>query len=109
MGKDSAPTALIPARRMSLFGTIRAFLLGVISAVVFACGGENFDKIRNIDSAGETIICFGDSLTEGVGAAEGEDYRPFCRGYWRRWSPMRDSAAISVHEINRSSGNPKIG
>jgi acyl-CoA hydrolase len=59
---------------MSLFGTIRAFLLGVISAVVFACGGENFDKIRNIDSAGETIICFGDSLTEGVGAAEGEDY-----------------------------------
>jgi len=74
VGKDSAPTALIPARRMSLFGTIRAFLLGVISAVVFACGGENFDKIRNIDSAGETIICFGDSLTEGVGAAEGEDY-----------------------------------
>src|SRR6266508_783055 len=47
---------------------------GVISAVVFACGGENFDKIRNIESAGETIICFGDSLTEGVGAAEGEDY-----------------------------------
>jgi len=59
---------------MSLFETIRAFLLGVISAVVFACGGENFDKIRNIDSAGETIICFGDSLTEGVGGAEGEDY-----------------------------------
>jgi lysophospholipase L1-like esterase len=48
--------------------------LGVISAVVFACAGETFDKIRNTDSPGETIICFGDSLTEGVGAAEGEDY-----------------------------------
>jgi acyl-CoA thioesterase-1 len=41
---------------------------------LFACSGENFAQIRNIRSAGETIICFGDSLTEGVGAAEGEDY-----------------------------------
>jgi acyl-CoA thioesterase-1 len=39
-----------------------------------ACGDENFAQIRNIRSAGETIICFGDSLTEGVGAGEGEDY-----------------------------------
>jgi acyl-CoA thioesterase-1 len=39
-----------------------------------ACGGENFAQIRNIRSPGETIICFGDSLTEGVGAGEGEDY-----------------------------------
>jgi len=46
----------------------------VIAAVVFACGGENFAKIRNLHSAGETIICFGDSLTEGVGASAGEDY-----------------------------------
>jgi len=46
----------------------------VIAAVVFACGGENFAKIRNLHSAGESIICFGDSLTEGVGASAGEDY-----------------------------------
>jgi len=46
----------------------------VIAAAVFACGGENFAKIRNLHSAGETIICFGDSLTEGVGASAGEDY-----------------------------------
>ena len=32
------------------------------------------EKIQNIRSPGETIICFGDSLTEGVGAGEGEDY-----------------------------------
>lgn len=31
-------------------------------------------KIRNANGAGETIICFGDSLTAGVGAGEGEDY-----------------------------------
>lgn len=41
---------------------------------LFACGGEPFDSIRNVRSAGETIICFGDSLTEGVGAGSGEDY-----------------------------------
>ncbi|HEU4343280.1 MAG TPA: GDSL-type esterase/lipase family protein [Candidatus Binatia bacterium] len=46
----------------------------VIVAFVFACGGERFDSIRNIRSGGETIICFGDSLTEGVGAGSGEDY-----------------------------------
>ena len=28
----------------------------------------------NIRSTGELIICFGDSLTEGVGASAGEDY-----------------------------------
>jgi acyl-CoA thioesterase-1 len=41
---------------------------------VSGCRGEQFDKIRNVGSAGETIICFGDSLTEGVGAEPGEEY-----------------------------------
>jgi len=38
------------------------------------CGTDNLDQIRNIRSAGEAVICFGDSLTEGVGAGSGEDY-----------------------------------
>lgn len=42
--------------------------------IVSGCRGEQFDKIRNLASAGETIICFGDSLTEGVGAEPGEEY-----------------------------------
>jgi len=46
----------------------------VFAGFISACGGENFAQIRNIRTAGETIICFGDSLTEGVGAGEGEDY-----------------------------------
>lgn len=41
---------------------------------VFGCGGDSFDHVRNLRSSGETIICFGDSLTEGVGANGGEDY-----------------------------------
>ncbi len=42
--------------------------------IVCGCRGERFDMIRNLGSAGETIICFGDSLTEGVGAEPGEEY-----------------------------------
>lgn len=30
--------------------------------------------IKNLDSQGEVIVCFGDSITEGVGADEGKDY-----------------------------------
>ena len=39
-----------------------------------ACGGDDYRNIRNLRSAGEAIVCFGDSLTEGVGADGGEDY-----------------------------------
>jgi acyl-CoA thioesterase I len=46
----------------------------LFASFLSACSGENFAQIRNVRSAGETIICFGDSLTEGVGAGEGEDY-----------------------------------
>lgn len=38
------------------------------------CGGDNFRQVRNLASTNEAIICFGDSLTEGVGANPGEDY-----------------------------------
>ncbi|OGQ78246.1 MAG: hypothetical protein A3F90_00445 [Deltaproteobacteria bacterium RIFCSPLOWO2_12_FULL_60_19] len=34
----------------------------------------SFSDIRNLSSRGENIVCFGDSLTEGVGAGSGEDY-----------------------------------
>jgi acyl-CoA thioesterase I len=59
---------------MSLVTTLRMFLFVLAGASIISCGGENFAKIRNLHSAGETIICFGDSLTEGTGAAAGEDY-----------------------------------
>jgi acyl-CoA thioesterase I len=39
-----------------------------------ACGGGPYDSIRNLRSTGDKVICFGDSLTEGVGAGVGENY-----------------------------------
>jgi acyl-CoA thioesterase-1 len=53
---------------------IQFFAVGILVAAAFACGRDSFDKIRNIRSAGESVICFGDSLTEGVGAGSGEEY-----------------------------------
>ena len=52
---------------------LRGGLFLVIGALG-ACGGENFDAIRNLRSSGDAIVCLGDSLTEGVGAGSGEDY-----------------------------------
>ena len=52
----------------------RLVAIGFAAVLFFGCGGEGFDKIRNIRRSGQAIICFGDSLTEGVGAGSGEDY-----------------------------------
>ena len=52
-------------------------LLALLLSGFLASGcerGGSFGDIRNIQSRGENIICFGDSLTEGVGAGNGEDY-----------------------------------
>lgn len=49
-------------------------LLGVVVLLLAACGGDDFRTVRNLRSKGEVIVCFGDSLTEGVGAKAGEDY-----------------------------------
>ena len=46
-----------------------------IGLLLFACGrGADYSSVRNLGSPGENVICFGDSLTEGVGARTGEDY-----------------------------------
>lgn len=42
--------------------------------LLVACAGDDYGKVRNLRSTGEAIVCFGDSLTEGVGADAGEDY-----------------------------------
>jgi acyl-CoA thioesterase-1 len=50
------------------------FYFFTIGAFIVGCGGDHFSEIRNIRSTGETIICFGDSLTEGLGTDMGQDY-----------------------------------
>jgi acyl-CoA thioesterase I len=56
------------------FARWRALWFCLIAAWLSACGAERYDHVRNLRSAGESIICFGDSLTEGVGAGSVEDY-----------------------------------
>jgi acyl-CoA thioesterase I len=54
-------------------GLLRLLLLAPL--LLFSCGrAADFSEVKNLGSAGENVICFGDSLTEGVGAGPGEDY-----------------------------------
>ncbi|HOW58583.1 MAG TPA: GDSL-type esterase/lipase family protein [Candidatus Omnitrophota bacterium] len=46
--------------------------LSLFICVIFLCGCE--PRIANRDSQGTTVVCFGDSLTEGFGAEKGKDY-----------------------------------
>lgn len=49
------------------------FLL--VALLSSACdSGGTLNDIRNLQSRGENIVCFGDSLTEGVGAGNGGGY-----------------------------------
>lgn len=58
-----------------IFSRLRLFWLSfALAGCLHGCGGESYDSIRNLGSTGQTIICFGDSLTEGVGSGPGEDY-----------------------------------
>jgi acyl-CoA thioesterase I len=59
---------------MSLAVIRHIIALVVVAFWIVSCGGKPAPKIRNLGSDGETIVCFGDSLTEGVGAGGGEDY-----------------------------------
>lgn len=54
--------------------SLLACALGPALLLLVACGRDGFDSVRNRNSSGQTIVCFGDSLTEGVGAGPGEDY-----------------------------------
>ena len=45
-----------------------------LAAALASCGGEDYRGIHNLASSGTTLVCFGDSLTQGVGAGQGEDF-----------------------------------
>lgn len=50
------------------------FLVALFIYSVIAFWGCARREIKNIDSKGANIICFGDSITFGYGATKGEDY-----------------------------------
>ena len=49
------------------------FTVIVVSLVIFFFTPSSYE-IKNADPTGENIVCFGDSLTYGTGAAKGMDY-----------------------------------
>ncbi len=54
---------------------LATFLVLFLIATLFGCAANKFEHVKNLYTAkGTNIICFGDSLTRGQGAAEGEDY-----------------------------------
>lgn len=50
-----------------------AALLALLTLLVVSCGPD-LDEIPNLDSPGTTIVCLGDSITSGVGAAPGQPF-----------------------------------
>lgn len=58
---------------MSSRAAARAAPLALAVALA-SCGGDDYSSIRNLASRGTTLVCFGDSLTQGVGAPSGEDF-----------------------------------
>lgn len=49
-------------------------LFGIFCIVIICLAACTQKEIKNIDSAGKNIICFGDSITFGYGAEEGQDF-----------------------------------
>ena len=71
-------------RFFSFFFSLFPFAVIAILALLPGCGSP----VRNLDSKGSTIICFGDSITYGQGAAKDEAY------------PARLQAMVSREVIN---------
>ena len=52
---------------------ISAIIVIFVSMIIFFFIPSSYE-IKNVDPTGEIVICFGDSLTYGTGAAKGMDY-----------------------------------
>lgn len=51
-----------------------AFILVLLSILAFVLASCLKKEVKNADSGGKNIICFGDSITFGYGVKPGEDY-----------------------------------
>lgn len=100
-------TQLSVARRLPYL-----FFIGFL---LFACGrGADYSSVRNLGSPGENVICFGDSLTEGVGAGEGEDYPSILARHLQQpvinMGRRGDTAAQGLSRLERDvlNRNPRL-
>jgi acyl-CoA thioesterase I len=60
----------------------------LILVAIWMLRGDSYSDVKNLDSRGTAVIAFGDSLTAGYGAGEGEDF------------PSRLSARAGVPIVN---------
>jgi acyl-CoA thioesterase-1 len=51
-----------------------ACLVIIVSGAAACDRASPFRAVRNLDAPGENLVCFGDSLTEGVGVSPDENY-----------------------------------
>jgi acyl-CoA hydrolase len=73
---------------------VRPLLLALPLLAAAACGPPD---VPNLDSRGTTIVCFGDSITAGVGAADEASY------------PARLEAALGVPVVNAGVAGETAG
>ena len=68
--RNNSPRSTVhgPRLKITFYGV--CFLLAV-GLLLSGCAKR---EIKNIDSNGKNIICFGDSITFGYGVSSGEDY-----------------------------------
>lgn len=86
-GRTRSRPTTSPARRVPGPAIAVAVIVAAAGAF-FLIGRDSYSGVRHLDSRGSAVIAFGDSLTAGYGAGEGEDY------------PSRVSAAIGVPLLN---------
>lgn len=53
---------------------LASFLLVVVLGIGLVGCGSPYEEVANLDASGRGIICFGDSITRGMGATSGNDY-----------------------------------
>lgn len=68
-----SPKPAAPPSRSKQIG-IGAVAAAVVLAASWAFWPSGYDDVANLDSAGTTIVAFGDSLTAGVGATPDDNY-----------------------------------
>jgi lysophospholipase L1-like esterase len=72
-------SSMAPSARTGTFARIRGFRLRDVLIAVFLMLAAwtllppRQQEVRNLDTPGRAVVCFGDSLTAGVGAKPGED------------------------------------
>ncbi len=87
------------------------FISLLLPLVILSCSPRN---ISHLDSKGKTIVCFGDSLTEGYGVNPGEDFPSLLGKYFSipviNSGQSGETTRDAIRRIDRDvlAHNPKL-